>query len=380
MAKRPLRDLTVGAVFALALIIFALAVMVVGGESGLWFKRDHFFIQFPDATGLLIGAPVRMAGVEVGTVSAIDLPTDPEQSGIRVEIGVDPAYSPRVRQDSRAALRILQFLTNEKYVELIPGTPEQPVLEAGSTIPRLVEVGVVERGEAIAENLGQITVSLKNILGPLERGDGLLGQMLHDADFGREGVENLSRTLSSLEQISADLAQGRGLAGRMLRDEQLAARLDGLAQAIDGFVELVTLMTAPDGFFYELVSEGGGARAAIGDLQQSAASLRRLTAGLENTDGVLGRLMQDPEYSAKVADDLEATLSNVAAITDKINRGEGTLGALVNERTLYDGAEDVIAGVDDSKFARWLTRHYRKKGIKAQEREAEEAEKQKGGD
>ncbi len=54
-------------------------------------------------------------------------------------------------------------------------------------------------------------------------------------------------------------------------------------------------------------------------------------------------------------------------ITEKINRGEGTLGALVNNSVLYDGAEEVVAGVNDSKFARWLLRHYQKKGIKAGE-------------
>ena len=36
MARRPAQDATVGAVFALALIVFALAVMVVGGESAPW--------------------------------------------------------------------------------------------------------------------------------------------------------------------------------------------------------------------------------------------------------------------------------------------------------------------------------------------------------
>ena len=30
--------------------------------------------------------------------------------------------------------------------------------------------------------------------------------------------------------------------------------------------------------------------------------------------------------------------------------------------------EEVVAGVNDSKFARWLMRHYQKKGIKASER------------
>ena len=43
--------------------------------------------------------------------------------------------------------------------------------------------------------------------------------------------------------------------------------------------------------------------------------------------------------------------------------------------------EDVVAGVNDSKFARWLTRHYHKKGIKAETKEIEEknADKNEGG-
>jgi len=75
--------------------------------------------------------------------------------------------------------------------------------------------------------------------------------------------------------------------------------------------------------------------------------------------------LNDEAYSNEVASKLSETVANLAAITGKINRGEGTLGALVNDRTLYDGAEDVFAGVNDSKFARWMLRHYQKKGIEA---------------
>ena len=55
------------------------------------------------------------------------------------------------------------------------------------------------------------------------------------------------------------------------------------------------------------------------------------------------------------------------------------LGLLVNERTLHDGLEDVVAGVNDSKFARWLLRHYRKKGVQALGQEEAPAEEEEGG-
>ena len=39
------------------------------------------------------------------------------------------------------------------------------------------------------------------------------------------------------------------------------------------------------------------------------------------------------------------------------------MGRLVSDPTLYDEATTVVSGVDDSKFARWLLRHSRQKGV-----------------
>ena len=121
-------------------------------------------------------------------------------------------------------------------------------------------------------------------------------------------------------------------------------------------------------------AEGGSAEQALADLRDSTASLKRLTARLESSEGLLGRLLNDPEYSDGLARDLESTLSDLAAITGKINGGEGTIGALINDRELYDGAEDVVSGVNDSKFARWLLRRQRKKGVKADEQAQQETD------
>ena len=369
MAKRPARDLTVGALFALALIIVALAIMALGGESGVWFERVEYVAVFPDATGLLGGAPVRMNGVQVGTVTDIRLPTDPQSPGIEVRLGIDPHYAERVRTDSRAALRILQFLTNEKYIEIVPGSPEQPALEPGATIQRLVEVGVVEQGEVIADNLAEITVALKRILEPLERGQGLIGQMLVDPNFGTKGLESLGKTLENMNALTDDLAAGRGTLGRLLQDEALAKRLDKMASAFEDLASVAQAVARREGVIGDLLEEGGSAEQALADLRDAAASFKRLAAQFENGEGLLARLLTDQNYAEGLRADLERTLHNAAEITRKIEEGEGTLGALVNDRVLYDSAEEIVAGVDDSKFARWLMRHYQKKGIKAEKEE-----------
>jgi hypothetical protein len=129
----------------------------------------------------------------------------------------------------------------------------------------------------------------------------------------------------------------------------------------------------------ELLKQAGAGEQAIVEIRDAAASIKRVANRLETEQGLFGRLLNDEAYADALAGDLEAALRNAAEITDKINRGEGTLGLLVNERALHDGAEEIVAGVNDSKFARWLARRYRKRGIKASERTPSASDPQASG-
>ena len=371
MAKRRARDLSVGAIFALALIILAITVMAVGEESRLLAKKTTFRVVFPNTEGLTVGSPVKMAGVQIGTVTAIRLPTDPESEGIEVQLGIDRSYAERVREDSRAALRIMLYLTGEKAVEIIPGSPSAPALEPGSEIALLEETELFEQVGVASQNLSDITVSLKRILTALERGEGLMGQMITDPEFGQAGLAALRGSFENLERLTGDILAGRGAVGRLMYDETLAARLDDMGRVIEGLSRVVAAIDPEAGALGALLKEDGPGEQAVEDLREAAASLRRITTRLEAGEGLLGQLIYDTQFSENVAADLATALRNAAEITEKVNSGEGTLGALVNERTLHDGMEDVVAGVNDSKFARWLLRHYQKKGIKVRTSEAE---------
>ena len=374
MPRRPARDLTVGVVAALALAVLAFAIMAVGGESRLFAPKTVYRVNFPQTEGLVVGSPVKLAGVEVGAVTDIHLPTDPAAVGIEVTIGVDRRYAARVREDSQAAQRILQLVSREKYVEITPGSPDAAPLPQGSVIPLLEETALLEQGQDIAQNLSEITLSLRQILAPLVRGEGLLGEMIHNPEFGKEGLAWLVGTFENLEALTGQLREGRGFVGRALYDEEFSSTIDDLSRGIESFASLMESLGGEDQSLGELLQKEGVVQQAMQDLRDAAASLKRTADRLESHEGLVGRLLNDPEYSRQLADDLQATVHNLAQITRKINEGEGTLGLLVNERTLHDGAEDVVAGVNDSKFARWLVRRYQKKGIKAQEAEAEEAD------
>ncbi len=357
------RELGVGSFVALALLVLALAVMSVGTDSELFVDTVEYRVVFPDTGGLRVGSPVKLSGVQVGSVRAILLPTDPGSTGIEVRLRIQSTYAPRVRADSTATIRYLQLVSGEKYIEVKPGTEPAGPLAPGGLLAIEEGTALLEQGEDIAQDLGEVTAALSDILRPLRDGEGLLGELIQDPDFGREGLDKLRGTLDNLEALTADLRRGRGFVGRALTDPELADRIDDLAATLEGLRTFVAALERRDGALGAMIEEDGAAERAIEDLAASAASLRRIAERLERPEGLVGRLLNDREWSEGLAADLRSTVRHASEITRKIDEGQGTLGALVNERVVHDGLEDVVAGVNDSKFARWLMRHYQKKGI-----------------
>jgi len=363
MPRRGGRDLAVGVVFSLALVILALSVMAVGEGSRLFAEKNHYRVLFQAADGLVVGSPVKMSGVVVGSVTRIRLSTDPGQTGIEVDVGVDRAFAQRIREDSRAALRILQLLSGEKYVEIIPGSPEREWLPEHSMIQPAEQQALLEQAAVTAENLSEITVSLRNILARLESGEGLMGQMITDPEFGREALEALGRAFQNIEVISADLREGRGVMGRVLRDEEFAVRLEEVLDALEQAAQKIGRIDVEQGGIGALLDEGGPGERAIEDFAASASALRQVSERLAHEQGIAGQLLVAADGDETFARDLRRLVANLAEVSEKINRGEGTLGALVNDRAVYEGLEDFVAGANSSSFGRWLMRRYQKAGI-----------------
>ncbi|MDX1387685.1 MAG: hypothetical protein R3344_00735, partial [Acidobacteriota bacterium] len=192
----------------------------------------------------------------------------------------------------------------------------------------------------------------------------------HDPDFGAPAVESMGRVLKDLESVTADLKAGQGFLGRVFKDPEFAESVDDLTITIKNLRDVSERFGALETELSEMLRDDGPIRSGFANFADATGSLKRTLERLESSDSFLGRMLTDPEYADKLSGDLDELLSNLAGIASKINSGEGSLGALVTDRSVYDGLEEVVAGVNDSKFARWLMRRYQKKGIKQQEREA----------
>lgn len=94
-----------------------------------------------------------------------------------------------------------------------------------------------------------------------------------------------------------------------------------------------------------------------------AAAFEELSSG----KGTLPRLLQDEDYADTFLDDLQAMMANLRSLTEKLDEGDGTAGAFINDPQLYMDLENVVRGVENSAVTSWFIRNRRKSGERSEE-------------
>jgi phospholipid/cholesterol/gamma-HCH transport system substrate-binding protein len=89
--------------------------------------------------------------------------------------------------------------------------------------------------------------------------------------------------------------------------------------------------------------KGPGIENAIDSLEKVSQSLENITAKVEKGQGTLGQLINDDG----LAKELKSSLASIRDIAGKINRGEGTIGKLVNDDSTVNKIDEVLTSVSD---------------------------------
>ena len=372
--SRATKEVSVGAFVSIGLILFAVGVMTISKEQRLFSRKTRYWTQFDNTSGLAEGSPVRLVGVQIGTVSDIEFPEDLREPKIKVVFSVDRAYASRIRSGTRALLKSLTYLSQDKYIELTPGDPDRPALAANGFIEAGVSVWeeTILQSQGIADDVKEITASLRDLLVAINRGGGIVQEMIHNPEFGRQGVTNLEGGLSSLRRTIEGVEKGKGLAGALLTDETFARKqVDNIDAALTHVRSVMQKLDSDQGLVAQLSDpEGEGAR-TLGDLRASAAALRQAAEGINQGRGLLGRLMHDEAYADGLLRKIDGAAGHADSILRKVDSGKGTLGGIVNDPEVYQGLKDVVSGVQKSRLGKGLIRHYGKKGAKESAKEGE---------
>ena len=368
------RRFRVGLVVLIALLFLVFGVLMVGKRRHLFTAKLPYHTQFDSAAGLVSGNPVRLNGVTVGNVLEVNLSPDPADQRVDVRYEVDRKVAPRLRTGTRASIKTIGLL-GDKYVELAGGTAQEPVVPPEGEIKPAPGAGLeklLEGSGDLLTDLGAIARSLKNILGRTEEGQGFLGQLTSDSKEGAELGSNLTGTLANLNAVLAKINRGEGLAGKLLADERYGDEVgQSLQKAVQslrnvfGSIEegmekgtgaIPALLTDPEGKkkVYELVDR----------LSTAAGSLAAVTENLKSGKGALPTLLNDERFSREFTGNLRKLSGRLDSIARKLDEGQGTAGKLINDPAIFDAANRLVVGIDESAILRWLIRNRQKSGIK----------------
>jgi phospholipid/cholesterol/gamma-HCH transport system substrate-binding protein len=208
------------------------------------------------------GQTVRVAGVQVGTISDVEL-----ENGLAVvKVEIDHKYENLIREDATALLRPKTAL-KDMFLEVEPGTG--PVLEDGGRIPVANTLPDVDPDEIYAALDADTRPYLRLLISGA--GKGLRGR-----------GEDLAATLRRLEPLHRDLA-------RVTR--ATASRRRALKRLIHNYSLLVGELGRRPADLRRLVRASDSVFEALaGEAPEIETSVARLPGALRATERTLGRV------------------------------------------------------------------------------------------
>ena len=339
--------------FVLAgLVVFVLVVFLLGRKSALFAPTDTLFVSFKEVNGLTVGSPVRLSGLEVGSVEAITFPKDLGNKSAVVKLAVRTAYMERVREDSRAFIDT-NGLLGDKIINISIGDPSLPPVRDGATL----QAGETLTFESLANTLHGAIDSVKHVA---QKAELVLGQT---ADSRVQG--DIQRITSSLANVLEEVESGKGSLHSLIYEPSYAAELADtltharlLAQqtrsAMDRVSRVLAEVESGDGGLHRLVYGPAAADAA----EEFAVAAREITSVLHEVregNGLAHTLIYDDD-AADLVVQLDAFATTLNRMSSEVDDGRGTLGGLVKDPTVYEDLKTVLGNVKRNVLFKTLIR------------------------
>jgi phospholipid/cholesterol/gamma-HCH transport system substrate-binding protein len=232
---------------------------------------------------------------------------------------VDLQLNPDVEigRDVVAAIRTKGVL-GDKYVELVLGAPGAPPIQAGERIEETISPTNID---SLLQQLSAIGQDIKKLTGTFS---GVLGEA--------DGQASLKTIVDNLKELTQTLNQ------------TVQKNRENIDLTLQNFSV----------FSQDLRSLSGNNKEALNDivlnfrlaseqLREAIAVVSLITEKINRGEGTIGRLVHDED----TVETMNQTLVALRNIAEKIDRGEGTIGKLVKDEDTVDNINATLTSVND---------------------------------
>lgn len=285
------QEVTVGTLVLVGAALFIWGSMWLGGRR---FSREPTVaISFTDAGTLKRGSPVKVSGVQLGTVQAIEYQ---DYGKVLIRVDLDDRVKPR--RDAAAELSSVGLVA-DAVINFNPGVAPEP-LPAGAVIVGTVDKGFMALGEDLSAKAKEVMAGLSEVA-------------------NKQLAQDLSRTLGAVQRMAdlysnPNVGPSAELSRTLVEVQRMGDRLDSTLNEF----KLSGTLSHADSLMDNLSRLSSGAHA-------TALRLDTLVARVNRGEGSLGRFTTDTAFYANA----QRLLKSLQEFVDDLKKHPGKLGVTV---------------------------------------------------
>jgi phospholipid/cholesterol/gamma-HCH transport system substrate-binding protein len=327
MANPKSIEVKVGLLILVAVTILTGFVLVMGGIN---FQPTYaLFVDFDNPGGVQTGAPVKIAGVKVGTVQEIQFRGGNVNAGtrqreplVRVKLAVEKRHKAAVH-DNATFYVTTQGVLGEQFLAIDPGSYDRPVVEEGAVVrgldPPRLDMLLAEGYELLHTTIQTVRENRKDIG---EAFDGLRDTLKGTGHFFNENRKHLDDIVVNVEKLTVDtndlVRAGRA---KYVDNPQI--------DRIVGNIERTSASISRD------------SDALLKDAKETLANTRRITGTLGSEEEIK-RLQKTLADVSEIAAKAKLATADAQAIVAHVKKGDGSVGNLVMSEQLYDDVQEMV--------------------------------------
>lgn len=298
MRKTSGEKLKLGLFVIIGLLLFTVAIYLIGERQNLFGKSDLISVKFSNINGLKKGNNVRYSGINVGTVESISMLND---TVIKVDLLIEKKMISHIKKDAIATIGT-DGLVGNMLVNIIPGKGNGASVKAGDFIKSYTKIGADEMLNTLNvtnENAALLTVDLLKITNAINNEKGTLGMLINDSIISSD-IKNIimnlqktsytaSKTMNVLQSKIESINLNESVAGVLVNDKAQAQKIKNIIANLE--VSSQNINTTLD-------------------------SVNKTIAQIKNGKGAVNYLSTDEEF----VKNLDQTIKNLNEGTDKFNQ------------------------------------------------------------
>jgi phospholipid/cholesterol/gamma-HCH transport system substrate-binding protein len=319
----------VGVMVFATLIIAAILLVMFGELPKLIHKEYTIDITFDSAPGVKKETPVRKSGILIGRVTRVEFTADAEgrpDASVRVTAAVqgdkrlyenDVCYV----QSSLLGDSALEFVRVDK-----PNIPNAPLAD-GASIRGYVQVEPAELMRDLQKDLGDTIGSVTDAAGNLSTASHKLGDTLDMVNkILKENQEGLRTAVDQANVTMVSVQKVADATNELVGDEQFQKEVRDAIRQMPPLIEDVRETVA-------------SLRTTVGKVDVNLDNVQQLTAKLGSEE-----MLQRVDRSAQ---NLEYLTGQLAKFSRSLNNPDGSLGKLINDPELYCHVSRAVANIDE---------------------------------